>query len=78
MPSLGDARVARLLTMRELAVKAQVSLATVYGVEAGRTTPSLRVIRSLGEALEIDPHEIDELGAAIEIHRNGRNGGGGR
>lgn len=75
MPSLRDARVARLLTMRELVVKADVSLATVYGVETGRTTPSLRVIRSLGEALETDPHDIDELAAAIESHRNGRNGG---
>jgi transcriptional regulator with XRE-family HTH domain len=72
MPSLKEARVARLLTMRELAEKAQVSLATVYGVEAGRTTPTLRVIRSLGAALEVDPADIHELATAIDTHRNSK------
>jgi len=72
MPSLKEARVARLLTMRELAQKAGVSLATIYGVEAGRSTPTLRVIRSLGEALEVDPGEIHELASALDVHRNGK------
>ncbi|HLH23331.1 MAG TPA: helix-turn-helix transcriptional regulator [Chloroflexota bacterium] len=61
MASLRQARVDRLLTIRELAHQAGVSPSTVYLVEAGRTRPSFRVIRLLAQALAVEPQSVDEF-----------------
>jgi transcriptional regulator with XRE-family HTH domain len=44
-----------------LAEEAQVSTATVNGIETGRTTPSLDTMRKICEALGVDPLDIDEF-----------------
>ena len=44
---LRQARMAKLLTMRELAEKAGVSLSTVHLTETGQTVPRIAVIRKL-------------------------------
>jgi len=49
-------------------------MATIQGAETGRTTPSLRVIRAIAGALEVDPREVAELAAAIEARQNGATG----
>ncbi len=67
MPTLREVRVSRLLTMRELARRAGVALSTVYLLEAGRTRPSLRVIRKLSAALGVAPEAVDEFRAVVEL-----------
>jgi len=74
MQTLRQVRVGRLLTMRDLAERSGVSMATIQGAEAGKTTPSLRVIRALATALDVDPREVAELAAAIEARQNGASG----
>jgi transcriptional regulator with XRE-family HTH domain len=66
MPTLREARRARLLTIRDLAAKAGVSTKTVVDVEAGRVAPKFRTIRRLAAALELRPSEIAEFRATIE------------
>ena len=61
MASLRQIRVARLLTIRELAQRAGVAPSTVYLIEAGRSRPRLRVIRQLCAALAIAPEAVDEF-----------------
>src|SRR5690348_7284622 len=59
--SLREARVQRLLTIREVAALAGVAPSTIYLIEAGRTRPLYRVIRQIAAALEVDPDEIYEF-----------------
>jgi transcriptional regulator with XRE-family HTH domain len=66
MTTLRVMRLSRLLTIRALAQQAQVSPSTIYLIEAGRTTPSLSVMRRLAAALGVEPHEIEEFQRAIE------------
>jgi transcriptional regulator with XRE-family HTH domain len=66
MATLREARVERLLSIRELAREASVAPSTVYLIESGRTTPRLRVVRRLAAALGVEPNEIDEFRRAIE------------
>ena len=66
MASLRQTRVGRLLTIRELAEQAGVAPSTIYLLEAGRTRPSLRIIRQLAEALGVEPQEVDEFRQVIE------------
>ena len=67
MPLLRQTRVNRLLTIRELAQRAGVAPSTVYLIEAGRTQPSLRVIRQLATALGVEPQAIDEFRQALRM-----------
>ena len=66
MKTLREARTERLLTMRELAEQAGVAPSTIYLIEHGRTTPTLRAIRAISAALEMKAAEIAEFSAAIE------------
>ena len=77
MPSLRELRAARLLSIRELAHRAQVAPSTIYLIEAGRTTPRPRVIRQLAAVLGVEPTAVDEFRQAIERaaqHRPGLTG----
>ncbi len=70
MPSLRAVRATRLLSIRGLAHQARVAPSTIYLIEAGRTTPSLRVVRRLASALDLEPATVDEFRRAIEqAHR---------
>lgn len=66
MQTLREARTAQLMTMRELAERAGVAPSTIYLIEHGRTTPTLRAIRAISAALEMKAAEIVEFSAAIE------------
>ena len=65
MPTLRQVRTARLLTIRALADRAGVAPSTVYLIEAGRTRPTLRVIRQLSSALAVAPETVDEFREVI-------------
>jgi len=57
--------MARLLTIRELAQRAEVAPSTVYLLEAGRSRPTFRVIRQLSTALAVAPETIDEVSDVV-------------
>ncbi len=66
MPSLRELRAERLLSIRELAERADVAPRTVYLIEAGRSRPRPRVARRISAALRVLPVEVDEFRLAIE------------
>jgi transcriptional regulator with XRE-family HTH domain len=66
MASLREVRIARLLSMRDLAALAQVAPSTIYLTEKGRTVPRLSIVRRLAAALDVDPLTVDEFRQAIE------------
>ena len=67
MPSLRQIRVARLLTIRELAQRAGVAPSTVYLLEAGRSRPTVRVIRQISTALAVAPETVDEFRPVVSL-----------
>ncbi len=66
MPTLKEARAARLLTVRALAERAGVAPSTVYLAENGRSAPRFEIIEKLSAALGVKPAEIEEFATAIE------------
>ena len=62
---LYEARRDRLLTQRELGELSGVSYVTIARIESGLVVPTLRTIRRLSTALNVDPHSIEEFHAAI-------------
>jgi transcriptional regulator with XRE-family HTH domain len=61
---LREAREVALLSQRELAEKAGVSLDTVQRMEAGEGGVYGRTVRKIATALALDPHELLEEAAA--------------
>ncbi len=72
MPTLKEARAARLLTVRNLAALAGVAPSTVYLIETGQSSPRFVVIEKLSAALDVEPSEIAEFRAAIEGIASGK------
>lgn len=70
---LKEARARRYVTIRQLAELARVSTATIQGIEAGKTTPTLTTAAKLARALEMNPDDIDELRAAAARTIEGRS-----
>jgi transcriptional regulator with XRE-family HTH domain len=57
---LREARLRKLLSQRELARRADVSLATITNIETGKIRPHPSTLRKLAEALDVDPEELAE------------------
>ena len=74
MPTLREVRIRRLLSLRELAKRADVAQRTIVEAEAGRQVPHAKTMRKLAEALGVDPMEVDEFRAAIEAALKGPEG----
>ena len=72
MPTLKEARAARLLTVRGLAERAGVAFSTVHLIETGKSVPRFEVIEKLSRALGVEPAEVDEFAAAIEAAGQGK------
>ena len=66
MPTLRELRIRRLLSLRELATRADVAQRTIVEAESGRQVPQPRTMRKLAEALDVDAMEVDEFRQAIE------------
>jgi DNA-binding XRE family transcriptional regulator len=64
---LATVRRKRLLTQRDLAEKAQVAHSTIALIEAGKTTPRIKVIRQLCAVLAVQPEDVDEFARALGI-----------
>jgi DNA-binding XRE family transcriptional regulator len=58
LPGLRKTREKRLLTQRELALKAKVSPTTVSRLESLQVDAELRTIRKLAEALGVEAEEL--------------------
>jgi transcriptional regulator with XRE-family HTH domain len=71
MTPLSDWRIRRVLSMRDLAARARVAVGTINTIESGKREPSLRVIRAVSAALEVDPFEVDEFAAALGARLEG-------
>ncbi len=63
--TLKRARMARLLTVRDLAATAGVSTHTVHEVETGKRPPRFGTIKRLSATLEVDPADVAEFRAGI-------------
>jgi transcriptional regulator with XRE-family HTH domain len=66
MKSLREWRAEKLMTIRDLAARANVANQTIVQIEHGRISPRLRTMRRLSEALEVEPAEISEFDDAIK------------
>ena len=60
-------RAERLMSIRELAQRADIAPSTVYQIEVGRSIPHLSVVRRISEALNVDPLTVDEFRRAIRM-----------
>ncbi len=67
MMTLKTARMARLLTVVELADKAGVASSTVHLTETGQTTPRVSVMRKIAAALDMPATEITEFAVAMGL-----------
>jgi len=63
--SLREWRAEKLMTIRDLAARANVANQTIVQIEHGRISPRLRTMRKLSEALDVDPGAITEFDGAI-------------
>lgn len=55
LPGLRAVRLSRLLTQDELAVKVEMTKATISRLEAGLTRGRISTVRKLAKALEVEP-----------------------
>jgi transcriptional regulator with XRE-family HTH domain len=74
MVSLKEARMAKFLTIEELAAKAGVSTTTIVRAERGETIWRLAAMKKIADALGLDPSEIDEFVASARAIARGRDG----
>lgn len=56
----------KLLSLRDLAAKAGVTVVTLIDIENGRSRPRLMTIRKIAGALEVDPEQVQEFRDVIE------------
>jgi DNA-binding XRE family transcriptional regulator len=71
MAPLREVRIRRLLSVRELAKRAEVAQRTIVEAEAGRQVPHLKTMRKLAGALDVDAMDVDEFRTAIEAALKG-------
>jgi len=67
MPSLREARLQALLSIRQLARRAGLAPTTIYLLETHQRTPQLLTVYKLSRALDVDPEEIEEFRAAFDV-----------
>jgi transcriptional regulator with XRE-family HTH domain len=67
MTTLRQARLQALLSMRQLARKAEISPTTIYLLESGQRSPQLLTIYKLSRALGVSPVEIEEFRRVLDV-----------
>jgi transcriptional regulator with XRE-family HTH domain len=68
--SLREWRVERLLGVKALGRQAGVSNKTIVQIEHGAQVPSFRTIRRLSDALGVEPQDVAEFAAALELSKD--------
>ncbi len=61
MNGLKGLREKRLITQEELASASGLTVATVSRLERGKARPTLKTIRRLAKALDVNPQDLREL-----------------
>jgi len=61
MNGLKNLREKRLITQEELAAASGLAVATVSRLERGKARPSLKTVRRLAKALDVDPLHLREV-----------------
>jgi transcriptional regulator with XRE-family HTH domain len=51
-------RTEALISQEDLALKAGITVRTIWGLEAGGTEPHFKTLRKIATALEIDPKDF--------------------
>ena len=67
MPSLREARLQALLSIRQLARRTGLAPTTIYLLETHQRTPQLLTVYKLSRALDVDPEEIEEFRPAFDV-----------
>lgn len=55
-PVISDLRMKAGMRIEDLAAKSGLSLSTIQNIESGRTSPSIRTLRKIATALEVETH----------------------
>lgn len=55
LPNLRTTRLQRLLTQRELAARAQLTMASISRIETGATKARISTVHKLAAALDVNP-----------------------
>ncbi len=63
-------RVEKLLGVKALAREAGVSNKTIVQIEHGAQMPTFRTIRRLCAALDVEPQDVTEFAAAMELSKD--------
>lgn len=58
LPNLKTMRLRRLMTQRELAARAGLTVASVSRIETGATRARISTVWRLAEALNVDPDDL--------------------
>ena len=61
MSELKMLREKRLITQEELAAASGLAVATVSRLERGKSKPSVKTIKRLAKALEVNPYDLRAL-----------------
>jgi transcriptional regulator with XRE-family HTH domain len=69
MTSLAVLRKQKLMTQRELAAAAGVTIATVSYAETGKMRPKILTIRKICRALGVEAKDVDEFRRALDLPR---------
>lgn len=65
MKTLREWRMAKLLSIDDLAERAGVSNKTIVQIEYGRQLPRFRTMRRISDALNVEPDEIEEFATSL-------------
>ena len=76
MRSLREWRAVKLMTIRDLASKANVANQTIVQIEHGRISPRLSTMRRISEALDVDAIDVEEFEQAIQRSGTSTDGDG--
>jgi DNA-binding XRE family transcriptional regulator len=67
MTALAVVRKQKLMTQRELATAAGVTIATVSYAESGKMRPKILTIRKICAVLGVQPEDVDEFRRALDL-----------
>ena len=67
MNGLRQLREQRMMTQREVAERADITVTALSRIENGRVRPSLRTIRSLASAFQLSPQEMRQVIASGQL-----------
>ena len=65
--SLRDLRQQRLMTQREVAERAHLTVTTLSRIENGKVIPTFRTIRNLADVFGLSPQEMREIVTASQL-----------